>query len=736
MTIQVIQEKAIDAIVIMSTAINNLRLYPPTNAMINQTIDRLLQALVAILDEHAPLIIAESERILIVAGEPAGTKYQERPQIRSIIELLTNLGIRSMSFEGGLVKEDLTAFLQALSLKPEDIKMEGGLQELLYRKDILHIRIDEKIYIAKDKDQQIVASIDVKDDDIVKFLMEMDPESADLEQIKEKTKDPEWISTIFQTGMKHLKEEQGSVPNIQLSDNLVQMVRMLEKITDPDDLERIVHLVSRSVTEMDSDMISLFLSHDVRGIFGGRLFEEVIGNLDDDRFAAVADGLTDMLTAAGERGRMAGTSFDTLMNTDKGRILQSERQERAAREKEEQDKRLVFLNERVQGFLQGDENAFLDQHLITELPAISRELQILGEGRTADTLLEPLLVRLHSRNPDVRSRTAEILSQILNNHLADGRVDRAAYLTEQLTGWLRSETVFSMAYEKICLQLKELARTVLETNPFVEVNPILDILSLIQSGRSLKEPAMAVLAADALRELATAERLETLFQELHTNQQGKQKEAAHTLGRLGIAPVERLLDMLRDSDDSDERVRILQVISEIGVPSIPVITARIIMSEPWYVLRNLVYILGRVGGEAQAIDLAPLLLHENQKVQSEAMKSLQRIGGKVRAETLLSVLPKADATFKMSIVEMLGTIKAVGAVPALVALLCSKSSASMKSDLDEKICMALANIGSEEALPALKEIASSKGFFTVSSYKEKVKLAADKAIAAITRRKQ
>jgi HEAT repeat protein len=164
--------------------------------------------------------------------------------------------------------------------------------------------------------------------------------------------------------------------------------------------------------------------------------------------------------------------------------------------------------------------------------------------------------------------------------------------------------------------------------------------------------------------------------------------------------VERLLDMLRDSDDSDERVRILQVISEIGVPSIPVITARIIMSEPWYILRNLVYILGRVGGEAQAIDLAPLLLHENQKVQSEAMKSLQRIGGKVRAETLLSVLPKADATFKMSIVEMLGTIKAVGAVPALVALLCSKSSASMKSDLDEKICMALANIGRVRLGPA------------------------------------
>jgi HEAT repeat protein len=736
MTIQVIQEKTIDAIVIMSTAITNLRLYPPTNAMIDQTIDRLLHALAAILEEHDPLIIAESERIFIVAGEPAGAKHQEKPQIRSIIELLTTLGIRSVSFERGLAKEDLTTLLQALNLKPEAIKMEGGLQELLCRKGLLHIRVDEKIYIAKDKDQQIVASMDVKDDDIITFLMEMDPGLADLAQIREKAKDPEWISTIFQTGMKHFKAQQGSVPNIQLSDNLVQIVCMLEKISSPADLERIIHLVSRSVMEMENDMIGLFLSHDVKKLFGGRLFEEIIGNLDEDRFAAVADGLTDTLTASGERGQTAAASFDALMNTVKGQTYESERRARAAREKEEQSKRFTLLSERIQRLLQGDEVAFLDEHLIVELPSTLRELYKLGEGHNNDILLEQLTSRLHSRNFDVRSRSAEILSRILNDNLADERSDRTGYLIDKLAGWLRSETTFSAAYERVCLQLKQLAHTVLERNPFVEVNPILDILSLIQSGRSPKEPAMVTLAADALRELASAELLETLFQELQTNGQGKQREAAHTLGRLGVVPAERLLDMLRDSNDSDERVRILQIISEIGGPSIPVITARMTMNEPWYVLRNLVYILGRVGGEAQAVGLAPLLLHENPKVQSEAMKSLQRIGGKVRAETLLSVLPKVDESFRMNIVEMLGTIKAAGAVPALVALLQAKSSSPLKPDLDEKICIALGNIGSEGALPALREIAKSKGFFVIHSSREKAMIAAEKAIAAISRRKQ
>ena len=732
-----IQQKAIEAVTIMKTAITNLQLYPPTNAMISQTIDRLFQVLVGILCDVNPLIMAESEKMLIVAGEAPGSKYQARPQVQAFTELLANLDIRSISFENGLEKEELTAFLQTLSRRPEEIKAEGGLQELMRRQGLLHIRIDEIIYVAKDKNQQIVAGLDIKDDDIVNFLMGADPESANLQQIKEKANNPEWISGIFQTGMKHLKEQQGTVPNAQLSDNLVQMVRMLEKIGDPSDQERIARLVMSSFTEMDSQMVSLFLSNDIQELFGGRLLEEIVNDLDDKRFEEMVDWLTGMLAVPGERARMMAVSLDAVMKTDKGRKLENERRIQAVREKEERQKHLDLLLERLQGIINGEESAFLDPMLMAELPDLYREICAFGDGRTADLLLKRLTEKLHSRNPDIHNRTAETLSRLLGNLLADGAGDQAEHLAERLADWLRSETAISTTYETICLQLKEMERTIFARNPFVEDNHILDILSLVQSGRSPKEPDMMALAAEALRELATEELLETLFREFRTNKQGKQQQAARNLQRLGVAPVGRLLEMLRESEDSNERVRILQIISEIGAPSVPAIVAGMIRDESWFYLRNLVYILGRVGNETNAVDLAPLLLHENQKVKIEALKSLQRIGGKVRAETLLSVLSKADDTFKMSIVEMLGTIKSIGAVPALVNLLRSKSifAASLKEDLVVKICVALGSIGSEDALPALREIADSKGFFIVRSSKGKVRIAADKAIAAITQRK-
>ncbi|PIP08405.1 MAG: hypothetical protein COX51_04485 [Syntrophobacteraceae bacterium CG23_combo_of_CG06-09_8_20_14_all_50_8] len=737
MTIQDFQEKAIDAIMVMNTALTSLRLYPPTSVMISQTIARLLQAFTEILAKDTPLILAESERMLLFGKVPAWPKNQERPHIRTFVDLLINQGIKSVTFESGLEKEELAAFLQAFSRRPDEVRAEGGMQEILTHQNVLHIWIDAKIYLAKNISDQTTANPVIKDE-IVRLLMEAtDPDAAKLQQIRENAKDPEWINRVFQTWMTSFKEQQDMIKKMDLSENLVQMVRMLEKIAEPADLERIALLVSRSVTDMDNEVISLLLSRDMQDIFGGQLFANIIEELDNKRFAAVVDGLAGIASTPGEQSLTAARSLEELMKTDNGLKLESERKARAAREKEEKKKRLTWLRERFQGLLRGEEPAFIDQELMTELTGVFREFYALDDAQIADALIERLTEKLRSRRPDVSSNTAVCLSQILNDFLDNGRENQAGHIAERLAGWLRSETVFSLACERICLQFKDLERALLQRNPFVEVNPIPDTLSLIQSGRSPKDQAMQALAGEALRELATEELLNVLFEEFLTNNRGKQKEAARNLGRLGAAPMERLLDILLDSEDSAERVLVLQVISEIGAPSIPAITARMAHDEPWYVLRNLVYTLGRVGGEAQSADLAPLLLHENQKVQQEALKSLQRIGGKTRAETLLSALPGADDQFKMSIIEMLGTIKASEAVPTLMELLRSKAvSASSKADLDEKICTALGSIGAEEALPALTEIASARGFTIGRSYPEKVKLAAGKAAAAITRRKQ
>jgi HEAT repeat protein len=735
-TVQDIQEKTTEAITILVKAITNHRLYPPTSAIVGRTIDRLLLSFSEILDEVDPLILAESERRLLVGEEMLGAKNQERVHVRSIVEILVNFDIRSITFTRGLAREELIAFIEAISMRPETTTAEGGLQEILDRQAVRHILLNEKIFVARSKDQQIVASMDMRDEDILNLLMEAGSETADIEQLKEKAKNPEWIGEIFQTGMKHIVDQRDTAPGAQLSEKLIQMVRMLEKISDPADQEQLARLVAHSVTEMDNEMVSMVLTRDMRDLFGGRLFEELVGELYDERFTEVADTLAGMAGKPGEQGRAAADAHEELMKTDKGRKLEEERKTREALEKEEKERRFAQLRDKIQWLRKGEGAASPDPEQMAELPGIVLELYSIDYGQTAEEVLAWFTEKLSDPNPELGTWAADALSQILEALIAAGLSNQASRLADTLSSWFRTETVFNPACVRICRQLTELEQALLERDPFGEFHPILDALSAIHSGKIPREQAMRDLAGEALRDLATEDLLEILLQEFKTNGRGYQKAAARNLARLGTEPVERLLDILRNSEDSAERVRVLQAIGEIGSPSIPAITARIVRNEPWFVQRNLVYLLGRVGGESEAAALAPLLVHANQRVQMEALKSIQRIGGNLRVEILLSSLPKADDSLKLSIVETLGTIKARSAVPALLEFMKSGAvvSSPLKADLEERICNALGSTGDEEALPALLEITRSKGFFGVGSYPEKVKIAAGRALTAITKR--
>jgi hypothetical protein len=131
------------------------------------------------------------------------------------------------------------------------------------------------------------------------------------------------------------------------------------------------------------------------------------------------------------------------------------------------------------------------------------------------------------------------------------------------------------------------------------------------------------------------------------------------------------------------------------------------------------------------------LLHENTRVQQEALKSVYRTGGNERGPLLLSILPMTDDPFNFSVVEMLGTLKFVDAVPSLLELLKARPllASSARMHLEEKICIALGTIGAPEAIPVLSEIRLTKGFLGIRSYPDKIKVAAAKALVSIKRKK-
>ena len=716
-----IQKKAVDALVIMNTAIKNMRLYPPSSAMILQTIDRLYQAFLDMFAQESTLIFAESEKNILICGEPLSQKDQERPQATALLEMLLNFGIKSITFEKGLDKTELTAFLEIMGRKPENVKNEGGLSQVLAEKNLSHILLDQKVYVARDKNQQILGSLEITDDQILQAIARAHPElDGDSQKVQEMARNPEWLLGTFKSGVTEIMEQEGKVPYTQLSENVIGMIGILDKAAgkmNQEDQDKISRRIGKSIATMDFEMVSQVLAQNIENFFGGTLMQNVVNEIDDAKFAEI----NEKILTQGVSGKAGNQDSEISTHLEK---VAKERQ-------------LFHLKEEVAPILSGDEEAFLDKSLMASLPDIVGQLDSHEEQSTTGTIIHRLSSNLLNDKAEVRAQASTALVEIMDRLPSEQQTEGIEKLLDKLVEWIRFEVLATPAYEKICIYLKNLIQNFIHQGRFTETIPILDVFNLIHTGSLEKNDRAQAISSDIIMDLASKELQDILFEEFNTNRQGKQVDAGRILVRLGEIPLNRLLDILREHDDSNERVRILHLLGEVGPRIVPLIRERISEDEPWYYLRNLAYLLGRVGSEDSVSALRPLLLHENIRVQEEALKSVYRNGGNERGPLLLSILPMTDDPFTFSIVEMLGTLKFVDAVPSLLELLKARPllASSSRMHLEEKICIALGTIGAPEAIPVLSEIRLTKGFLGIRSYPDKIKVAAAKALVSIKRKK-
>jgi HEAT repeat protein len=346
---------------------------------------------------------------------------------------------------------------------------------------------------------------------------------------------------------------------------------------------------------------------------------------------------------------------------------------------------------------------------------------------------------LFNDNSDTRNQASTELAAIIESLPPEDQRNLIKTFSSKLIEWIRLETLFTPAYKKICYGLQKLIQNFILEEQFADAIPIINVFSEIYTEKLKKDDQIREVSTEALKELASEGNVQILFRELNTNDKNQRTEAGEILAQYDDIILNKLMDMVKDVKYSDERVRIIHLIRKMGHKSIPAIKERISnINAPWYYLRNLAYILGHVSNESSAYILHPLLLHKNEKVRMEALKSIYNTGGNQRGQLLLSVLPQADDELRLNIVEMLGKLKCTNAVVNLVDILKNKSLTSKDEHLtlQLKVCDALGAIGSSDAIPFLLEIAESKSFFGIGSYPTEVKYAAKRALASIKRKQE
>ena len=485
---------------------------------------------------------------------------------------------------------------------------------------------------------------------------------------------------------------------------------------------------------MDNDIIQELSSQEIEQLFGGMLLQYIMFSTLDEvkpEDKSVESNISNASTSeensssAGGAGSGSGSSSGSA--------------DTAGSEKTDYQKQLFNLKEKLLSRIKDNSRPFMDAPLLLVLPKIIEQLIAQKEQETMEKIINRLMADLLNEDADVRAKAAKGLTEIIESFSPDRQSELIERLSGQLIDWIKLETVVTLDYRKICRSLQKLLQDFIRQGRFAESIPIMDVFNDIHSRILEKNDEIRYISSEIIKNLASEEYLSLLIKELNTNDRNKRDEASQKLVRFGDVILNRLLDIIHEVSDSKERVNVLHLIIDMGQKVIQAIKDRINdKNAPWYYLRNMAFLFGLIGNETNAYILKPLLLHENNRVRLEALKSIFQIGEKQRGPLLLSVLPKTDDQFRLNIIETLGNAKCAEAVPNLLDMLKKPSliASQLQIDLQEKICTALGLIGSPEALPALTEIAESKSFLRIRAYPEKVKHAATRALESIKKRQK
>ena len=143
-----------------------------------------------------------------------------------------------------------------------------------------------------------------------------------------------------------------------------------------------------------------------------------------------------------------------------------------------------------------------------------------------------------------------------------------------------------------------------------------------------------------------------------------------------------------------------QVLAKVGPSIVPTLVGW--LEDPrWFLVRNIVHILGKIGDDAAFNPVVRLLGHPHMRVRIEALRALALMAPARAARPILPLARDAEPEVRLEAVRALGALRRDEALPVLRDVAAGVAGAADLS-LREEAVEALATIGTARACEALE----------------------------------
>lgn len=180
----------------------------------------------------------------------------------------------------------------------------------------------------------------------------------------------------------------------------------------------------------------------------------------------------------------------------------------------------------------------------------------------------------------------------------------------------------------------------------------------------------------------------------------------------GVYAIDTILNKLTSSNDIKERRFIINLVTKLGQQAFE----RVIYfldDERWYVVRNMLTILGFAGQEKYLNEISKLMDHPDMRVRKELVKTFSRIPGKDSLRYLREMLKKEGDEVKQLVIFSLGILKDESSLPDIINELNQNNNLTIKREA----LLAIGRIGNNTAFNILKDFATRRTFFNKATNK-------------------
>ncbi|MDD4051377.1 MAG: HEAT repeat domain-containing protein [candidate division Zixibacteria bacterium] len=250
----------------------------------------------------------------------------------------------------------------------------------------------------------------------------------------------------------------------------------------------------------------------------------------------------------------------------------------------------------------------------------------------------------------------------------------------------------------------------LNAGAFAAAADFIHSLRAIQEERRSSKPAFADRLTEFFQHAGDFRRIEYLTEIINRQETVDTGALELYLEALGWESLAHIIGMLGKLVSKSARLMVCDYLARHGKENRHIIGSSL-RDKRWYVARNAVMILGRIGGNEALRFLSGTVTHPDQRVRAETIRALTAIGTDDAVDILCRFLDDSDSELRLACLKHLEKIGGRKPFESLRSIVQSPDFRKFSLEEQEWFLVALSRLGGEEVVAFLATIAGSFQLF-------------------------